>query len=245
MYEIVWVYHRDSRKTFICRLLSYCTDYGHVIIAQERAEHTGDAAEKRRGPADDGVEESDGVQHGLRRELHRLLARVVHLRVRLGLRRHAGRPFAALVRPFLQSAVERRGARCRAAGYPEPVGRADTARGYALRPRVPVHGQGVLEEYVGDRVRQQDRSDGQHRTDVGAHARHSQVIGRPTKRNFFSDFPMKKTICLLRDFGHQFPISDSKFHLLRPVLKSKLTVDTKIAIYKSLLRPIWTYTIKI
>lgn len=155
------------------------------LVAQERVEHTGDSAEKRRGPADDRVEEGDGGQHGVRRELHQLLARVVHLRVHLGLRRHAGRPFAARVRPFLQGSMERRGARCRAAGLAQPVGRAGAERRHPVRLRVPVCGQGVLEEYVGDRGRQQDRSGEQHRTDVGAHARHGQVTGEPNENGIF------------------------------------------------------------
>uniref|UniRef100_A0A2S2QF69 Putative RNA-directed DNA polymerase n=1 Tax=Sipha flava TaxID=143950 RepID=A0A2S2QF69_9HEMI len=34
-----------------------------------------------------------------------------------------------------------------------------------------------------------------------------------------------------------------RLHLLRPILKSKLQIHTKHIIYKSLLRPIWSYAI--
>lgn len=40
-------------------------------------------------------------------------------------------------------------------------------------------------------------------------------------------------------------ILNSRLHLLRPILKSKLPFHTKIIIYKSLLRPIWAYAIQI
>jgi len=35
---------------------------------------------------------------------------------------------------------------------------------------------------------------------------------------------------------------NSRLHLLRPLLRSKMNIDTKLLIYKSLLRPLWTYT---
>lgn len=38
---------------------------------------------------------------------------------------------------------------------------------------------------------------------------------------------------------------NSRLHLLRPILKSKLPVYTKLILYKSLLRPIWAYAIQI
>jgi len=38
---------------------------------------------------------------------------------------------------------------------------------------------------------------------------------------------------------------NSRLHLIRPILKSKLPVHTKLIIYKSLLRPIWAYAIQI
>ncbi|KAL4104430.1 hypothetical protein QTP88_019731 [Uroleucon formosanum] len=38
---------------------------------------------------------------------------------------------------------------------------------------------------------------------------------------------------------------NSRLHLLRPILKSKLPVHTKLIMYKSLLRPIWAYAIRI
>lgn len=40
-------------------------------------------------------------------------------------------------------------------------------------------------------------------------------------------------------------ILNSRLHLLRSILKSKLALHTKIIIYKSLLRPIWAYAIQI
>lgn len=40
-------------------------------------------------------------------------------------------------------------------------------------------------------------------------------------------------------------ILNSRLHLLRPILKSKLPFHTKIILYKSLLRPIWAYAIQI
>jgi len=38
---------------------------------------------------------------------------------------------------------------------------------------------------------------------------------------------------------------NSRLHLLRPLLKSKMNIDTKLLIYKSLLRPLWTYGIQL
>lgn len=34
---------------------------------------------------------------------------------------------------------------------------------------------------------------------------------------------------------------DYRLHILRPILKSKLSINSKLTIYKSFLRPIWTY----
>ena len=38
---------------------------------------------------------------------------------------------------------------------------------------------------------------------------------------------------------------NSRLHLLRPLLRSKMNIDTKLVIYKSLLRPLWTYGIQL
>jgi hypothetical protein len=38
---------------------------------------------------------------------------------------------------------------------------------------------------------------------------------------------------------------NSRLHLLRPLLRSKINIDTKLLIYKSLLRPLWTYGIQL
>lgn len=38
---------------------------------------------------------------------------------------------------------------------------------------------------------------------------------------------------------------NSRLHLLRPLLKSKINLKNKILIYKSIIRPIWTYGIQI
>lgn len=38
---------------------------------------------------------------------------------------------------------------------------------------------------------------------------------------------------------------NSRLHLLRPLLRSKMNIDTKLLIYKSLLRPLWTYGIQL
>lgn len=40
-------------------------------------------------------------------------------------------------------------------------------------------------------------------------------------------------------------ILNSRLHLLRPILKAKLPMHTKLILYKSLLRPIWEYAIQI
>lgn len=36
-------------------------------------------------------------------------------------------------------------------------------------------------------------------------------------------------------------IVNSRLHLIRPLLRSKMNIDTKLLIYKSLLKPLWTY----
>jgi hypothetical protein len=38
---------------------------------------------------------------------------------------------------------------------------------------------------------------------------------------------------------------NSRLHLLRPIIKSKLSINNKLLIYKSMLRPIWAYGIQI
>jgi hypothetical protein len=40
-------------------------------------------------------------------------------------------------------------------------------------------------------------------------------------------------------------ILNSLLHLLRPLLKSKMSIKTKIIVYKSLLRPIWGHGVQI
>ena len=38
---------------------------------------------------------------------------------------------------------------------------------------------------------------------------------------------------------------NTRFHLLRPLLKSKMNINTKLPIYKSLFRPLWTYGVQL
>jgi len=38
---------------------------------------------------------------------------------------------------------------------------------------------------------------------------------------------------------------NTRNHLLRPLLKSKMNLNTKLLIYKSLLRPLWTYGVQL
>jgi hypothetical protein len=39
--------------------------------------------------------------------------------------------------------------------------------------------------------------------------------------------------------------SNSRLHLLRPLLNSKITLQNKLIIYKSIIRPVWFYRIAI
>ena len=38
---------------------------------------------------------------------------------------------------------------------------------------------------------------------------------------------------------------NSRLHLLKPLLKSKLSLSNKFIIYKSIIRPVWTYGIQL